>query len=92
MDKFFEPQNLIFDITLCGDFAGQANTFAQTCSGTCYKDYVIGPPNNYDNAYFEINYVRVYGSNTIVKNAATSSFGNRWWGALAAMLFGLVVM
>jgi len=61
VSKFFEPQSLIFDITLCGDFAGNQQVFAETCSGVCYDDFVIGAPSNYDNAYFEVKYVRVYG-------------------------------
>lgn len=92
--QFFEPQNLIFDITLCGDFAGNPATFNQTCSGTCYTDFVIGPPSTYDNAYFEINYVNVYGSNTVVKSGADSSFVNHWWGlgVVAEAFLGLVLI
>lgn len=63
INKFFQPQSLIFDITLCGDFAGNAATFSQTCSGSCYPDYVVGKGSTYDNAYFEVQYVRVYGAN-----------------------------
>ncbi|KAH8085990.1 hypothetical protein BXZ70DRAFT_555950 [Cristinia sonorae] len=57
----FEPQSLIFDISLCGDYAGNSNSFYQTCTGVCYQDWVLGNPSNYDNAYFEVQYVRVYG-------------------------------
>ena len=42
-------------------------------SGTCY-DYVIGSPSNYDNAYFEVSYVRVFsqqGKNTIITTSST---------------------
>jgi len=66
IDKFFQAQNLIFDITLCGDFAGNPQVFAQTCSGVCYNDYVIGSPSNYDNAYFEVRSVRVFGTSSAV--------------------------
>lgn len=66
VDKFFRAQNLIFDITLCGDFAGDSRVFAQTCSGICYNDYVIGSPSNYDNAYFEVRSVRVFGTSSAV--------------------------
>jgi len=62
ISQFFLPQNLIFDITLCGDFAGNLPTFLQTCSGICYNDYVLGSPSNYDNAYFEVQSVRVFGT------------------------------
>jgi len=63
MEQFFEPQNLIFDITLCGDFAGPPSIFSQTCSGVCYNDYVIGNGSNYATAYFEVASVRVFSSN-----------------------------
>ena len=43
------------------DFAGNSGIFLQTCSGICYEDFVLGPPANYDTAYFEVSYVRVYG-------------------------------
>lgn len=84
MNQFFEPQELVFDITLCGgqsllsfavdmsqfsntqcicliDYAGNQDTFLQTCSGLCYDDWVLGTPSNFDTAYFEVQYVRVYG-------------------------------
>ena len=56
--KYFYNQSIIFDITLCGDFAGDATVFAETCSGTCTD--LVQDPTNYDNAYFEVQYVRVF--------------------------------
>ncbi|TFY77831.1 hypothetical protein EWM64_g6179 [Hericium alpestre] len=91
VDKFFEPQHLIFDITLCG--AGNPATFTQTCTGVCYNDYVIGSPSNYDNAYFEVRSVNVFGTSQSVDipvSSAASSVGARV-GAVAmqlALLFG----
>ncbi|TFK93306.1 glycoside hydrolase family 16 protein [Polyporus arcularius HHB13444] len=61
VNEFFQPQELVFDITLCGDYAGAASVFYQTCTGVCYNDWVLGDPSNYDTAYFEVSYVRVYG-------------------------------
>ncbi|KAI0783415.1 concanavalin A-like lectin/glucanase domain-containing protein [Abortiporus biennis] len=61
INEFFEPQSLIFDIALCGDYAGNANSFYQTCTGVCYQDWVLGDPSNFDTAYFEVSHVRVYG-------------------------------
>lgn len=58
--EFFQPQQLVFDIALCGDFAGNAQIFQETCPGVCYDDWVLDPT-NYNNAYFEVQYVRVYG-------------------------------
>jgi len=46
--------------------AGNPDIFAQTCSGICYNDYVIGSPSNYNNAYFEVRSVRVFGTSPAV--------------------------
>ncbi|KAH9932701.1 uncharacterized protein BXZ73DRAFT_89876 [Epithele typhae] len=59
--EFFQPQEIVFDITLCGDYAGAASIFQQTCSGVCYQDFVLGDPSHYDTAFFEVAYLRVYG-------------------------------
>jgi hypothetical protein len=93
MSTFFSAQELVFDITLCGDYgvypplptphisserssiptctAGNAQTFAQTCSGLCYEDYVLGSGTNYDTAYFEVRSLRVFGttSNVIIQGS-----------------------
>ncbi|CDO68761.1 Glycoside Hydrolase Family 16 protein [Trametes cinnabarina] len=34
ISEFFAPQQLVIDITLCGDFAGQPNVYQQTCGGS----------------------------------------------------------
>lgn len=49
VDSFFTPQNLIFDITLCGGF-GTANYQADGCPGTCAERVTKGC--NYIGAYF----------------------------------------
>ncbi|KLO18258.1 hypothetical protein SCHPADRAFT_866908 [Schizopora paradoxa] len=56
MEQFFKPQTLILDITICGNF-GLA-IFSQTCPGNCLD--LVQTPSNYDNAYFEISYIRVF--------------------------------
>ncbi|KAF7305242.1 GH16 domain-containing protein [Mycena chlorophos] len=57
--EFFQPQQMILDITLCGSWAGVPANYAQTCPGTCL-DNIIGNGSNYANAYFEIPYIRTY--------------------------------
>ncbi|KZT19023.1 glycoside hydrolase family 16 protein [Neolentinus lepideus HHB14362 ss-1] len=66
----FGNQQLVIDIQLCGAFGDP--TYNQTCTpGDCYLSSVIGPGSpTYDNAYFEISYVRVFGS-TNATNATT---------------------
>ncbi|RDX50093.1 hypothetical protein OH76DRAFT_1349667 [Lentinus brumalis] len=67
VSKFFTPQQLVIDIALCGDWAGQANVYQQTCNGdgsatACYIDNVINNGTNYADAFFEISYLKAYSS------------------------------
>ncbi|KAG8678237.1 hypothetical protein FRC08_017951 [Ceratobasidium sp. 394] len=72
--KFFGPQTLIFDISICGAWAGEANTFQSTCpnQGSCLD--LVRNPANYNNAYFEVAYVRIYsdGSSGAAGSVATN--------------------
>ncbi|KAK4700671.1 hypothetical protein P7C70_g5577, partial [Phenoliferia sp. Uapishka_3] len=53
----FGAQTIVFDITICGDWAGA--TFAQSgLSGTC--ESAVMNPLNFANAFFEVNYVKVF--------------------------------
>ncbi|KAL0578182.1 hypothetical protein V5O48_003813 [Marasmius crinis-equi] len=96
VNQHFEPQNLIFGITLCGDFAGAPNVFSETCSGKCYNDYVIGDPSVYNNAYFDVASVRVYGQSgkdVVVRTGAASNSAashKRDGGVLPLVVFALV--
>ncbi|KAF9262641.1 hypothetical protein L218DRAFT_960119 [Marasmius fiardii PR-910] len=77
MDKYFGPQALILDITLCGDFARPLYQSPNSgCTGQCYNDAVLGPPSGYDNAYFDIAFVRVYSSNSNSNSSQTGNGGN----------------
>lgn len=66
--QYFSPQNLVLDITLCGGWAGAGTSYNASCgnsgpTGLCYQDCVVGPGSpRYDNAYFNISYVRAYTS------------------------------
>jgi hypothetical protein len=74
------------------DFAGNSAIFSQTCTGICYDDWVLGPPSNFDNAYFEVQYVRVYGQPgelTVLSSGATRS---RDTAPLLAMLIGITIV
>lgn len=57
--QFVKQQTLILDITICGNFA--LNVFAQTCSSVASSCLdLVQTPSNYDDAYFEMKYVRVF--------------------------------
>ncbi|KAF8918887.1 glycoside hydrolase family 16 protein [Mucidula mucida] len=91
----FQAQTLIFDITLCGDFAGSPSVFAQTCSGSCYNDYVVGNGSNYANAYFDVDYVRVFSKSGTNTASGASGLDLTWslraLGALSAVVSWLVL-
>ncbi|KIM42972.1 glycoside hydrolase family 16 protein [Hebeloma cylindrosporum] len=74
--EFFDAQYLIFDITLCGGFAGVPAVFGETCRGSCYKDHVVGNGSNYAQAYFEIASVRVF-SKQVNASANVLTSGSR---------------
>ncbi|ORY92650.1 concanavalin A-like lectin/glucanase domain-containing protein [Leucosporidium creatinivorum] len=59
MDDFFGPQKLIFDITLCGDWAGSDDVWASAgYSKSCST--MVQDPTNFVNAVFEVNSVQVF--------------------------------
>jgi len=73
MQTYFTPQNLIIDIDICGSYA--IPEFNATCSGNCLD--LVADPSNYDDAYFELSYVRVFTNGTVngttTQNASSSS-------------------
>ncbi|GJE86443.1 glycoside hydrolase family 16 protein [Phanerochaete sordida] len=77
LTQFFTPQQLVIDITLCGDWAGVPAIYGPQCgsagpTGSCYQDNVVGPGSpKYDEAYFEIKYVRTY--TTLAAGAVASA-------------------
>jgi len=74
-----DPQHMVIDITLCGDWAGANDTLSSTgCALTntskCYFQYVFDTQ-NYVQAYFELASIKVYGDDTtfIANGTSTSS-------------------
>ena len=56
IDSHFHDMQIIFDTTFCGDWAG--NAFG-SCGSSC-PSYVAANPSAYNNAYWDINYIKVY--------------------------------
>jgi Glycosyl hydrolases family 16 len=59
----FQPQQIVFDTTFCGDWAGKVWNTSPTCSklaSTC-EAYVSNNPDAFKTAYWEINSLRVFG-------------------------------
>ncbi|GAA5898079.1 hypothetical protein JCM6882_003322 [Rhodosporidiobolus microsporus] len=64
---FFQKQRITFDITTCGDMAGQDHVWqdAVQSGSSCYPKYgncaaAVMDPDNFKEAYFEVNYIKVY--------------------------------
>ncbi|KAH0589413.1 hypothetical protein H2248_005170 [Termitomyces sp. 'cryptogamus'] len=58
-DSHFDDHEIIFDLTFCGDWAGAVWGTSGCGSGTC-QDFVDNNPENFKEAYWEINSLRVY--------------------------------
>jgi len=80
--EFFGAQRLVFDITLCGVWAGEDQNYLPTCSGAgstgkCYPDNVVGAGSpKFDDAYFEVNYLRAYTTPGLATPTSTEGVSN----------------
>ncbi|KIK66646.1 glycoside hydrolase family 16 protein [Collybiopsis luxurians FD-317 M1] len=77
--EFFTPQKLVLDITLCGNWAGLPEVYFPSCgnqgsTGLCYNDNVLGDGSNYNDAYFEIPYLRAYTTGGVAPTPTASAF------------------
>jgi hypothetical protein len=87
--KFFVNHSIIFDITFCGDWAG--NSYATSgCPGTCADR--IRDPRNFDNASWIINSLKVYRKQNLAAHVSSAStvvktLGWVWsWSLLSVFL------
>jgi len=63
LSTYFANHSIVFDITLCGDWAG--NSYSTSgCPGTCSDR--LQDPSNFVNASWHINSLRVYSKKTIL--------------------------
>jgi len=67
----FGPQIITLYIDICGAFAGDASVFSTTCNGTCTD--LVDDPTNYDDAYWEINYLQVFSNGNSTSTSSSSS-------------------
>ncbi|KAF7356118.1 Glycoside hydrolase family 16 protein [Mycena venus] len=58
--QFFDANNIIINLTFCGDWAGQASIYAASgCPSTC-NSFVDQNPAAFANAYFQFNSINIY--------------------------------
>ncbi|KIW98599.1 uncharacterized protein Z519_00260 [Cladophialophora bantiana CBS 173.52] len=75
IDEHVKDQQLVFDVTFCGDWAGQVWSTDATCStqaSTC-QDFVQNNPSAFQDTYWLINSLRVYTENGAVAPPPTST-------------------
>ncbi|KZW00245.1 hypothetical protein EXIGLDRAFT_830896 [Exidia glandulosa HHB12029] len=58
IDTYFDAHHIVFDDTLCGDWAGEVYN-SMGCPGSCV-DFVNNNPSSFKEAYWEINSLRTY--------------------------------
>ena len=62
----FNNHVIVFDTTFCGDWAGAASVWSNSCpmynSQSC-SDYVINNPSAFKEAYWSINYLKIFTTN-----------------------------
>ncbi|KAJ3774916.1 glycoside hydrolase family 16 protein [Lentinula raphanica] len=82
----FVNHSIIFDITFCGDWAG--NSYATSgCPGTCSEQLM--EPSNFDNATWSINSIKVYRKQLLsgqITGGAVIARSNLNWD-IASILF-----
>ena len=63
-DQHFLTHQIIFDMTFCGDWAGQVFATDPVCSakGAC-TDYVANTPGDFSESYWSVNALKLYQDN-----------------------------
>ncbi|UZJ57253.1 hypothetical protein CBS101457_006573 [Exobasidium rhododendri] len=64
MQNYFEPHQIIFDITLCGTWAGETFQYVSNLGNITCEEYVRDNPTAFEDARFEVEYIRVYGTDS----------------------------
>lgn len=80
IDKYFQNHNIIFDVTFCGDWAGNVWAQDSVCSSraSSCQAFVQNNPGAFSEAFWQINSLKVYQSNgqamnqVVAVNAADS--------------------
>ncbi|KAI1385035.1 glycoside hydrolase family 16 protein [Hypoxylon trugodes] len=68
----FRDHSIVFDTTMCGDWAGKVFGSDPTCSSkaaTC-EEYVAANPDAFKDSYWLVNSVKVYSDNSTMKRDA----------------------
>ncbi|KAL9716224.1 hypothetical protein Ac2012v2_000670 [Leucoagaricus gongylophorus] len=87
ISQYFSNHSIIFDITFCGDWAG--NSYTSTCPGTCAERLM--DPDNFVNATWIINNLKVYRQQFLVGTVEAGASHVVSWSETGIILVTLVV-
>lgn len=82
VENFFKNQQIVFDMTFCGDWAGAVWGTDSTCSAkasTC-QDYVQNNPSAFQDSYWSVNSLQVFtsdGQSSSNVTATSSGFASQ---------------
>ncbi|KAJ3576674.1 hypothetical protein NP233_g285 [Leucocoprinus birnbaumii] len=89
LSEYFANHSIIFDITFCGDWAG--NSYASTnCPGTC-ADRLMDPA-NFVNASWIINNLKVYRKQILAGRVESDAIRVMPWSAFGVVLATLAAI
>ncbi|KAG8833281.1 hypothetical protein FRC17_010995 [Serendipita sp. 399] len=88
IDQYFKNHMIIFDTTLCGDWAGTSYV-AAGCPGRC-EEWVTNP-HSFDNATWSINYLKIYNK-TVINTSYLEAKADRVQLAILLNLFIVVTL
>lgn len=74
IDSYFQNQQIVFDMTFCGDWAGAvwSDSTCATQSSSCTA-FVADNPSAFTNAYWQINSLKVYQDNGEAASSQTTT-------------------
>jgi len=72
----FGPQIITLYIDVCGAFAGVQSLWELNCGSVAANcSAAVGDPTNYNDAYWDINYLRVYTTGAVTTNSSAGASG-----------------
>ncbi|KAI1281002.1 family 16 glycoside hydrolase [Xylaria sp. FL0933] len=76
IDANFMNHNIVFDTTFCGSWAGQVFSSDSTCAAkaSSCQDYVANNPADFQEVYWLVNSVKVFGEDGAAKRGVAKRF------------------
>lgn len=80
IDQHFKDHQIVFNTDFCGDWAGKVWSQDATCSalGSTCSEYVAANPDDFQEAFWLINSVKVYSEGASNYTTKRDAIGKRW--------------